>query len=129
MAKSLFTVYLMSGGVPASKNVLAGPGSTESALQVAVDAALAAVAGAALQSAVQQGGRPIDLTVAAAASPATDGTPKSVWSVQTATGPLLVESWPQTSSGVTESAVDRALQAVSSTPTAISFVGNVDIEV
>jgi hypothetical protein len=129
MSKSLFNVTTINGSTATQKNIIAGPTDTESALQVAVDAAVSAAgAGSSLQNAFQQGNAPIGVTTATAVSPATDGTPKSVWSLQTPSGPVLVLSWPQTNAGVTVSAADRALQAVSGA-TVISFSGNVDIEV
>lgn len=141
MAKSLFSVSLqLNGMAQASQVVLAQPGTTTSALQQAVDAAVAAAgAGAILQSAVLIGGRPIDLSIAAAVSPATDGTPQSAYLVQfqSGTGPsngLLVLSNPQTTAGVTTSAFDLAVQAAitsagsSAIPSGISLMGMVAID-
>ena len=128
MAKSFFNVTTINGSILTQKNVLAGPSGTLTALQVAVDAAVvAAGSGSNLQNAFQQGNTSIGITVPVAIPPATDGTPKTVWSIQSPSGPVLAVSWPQTSAGITTSAADRALQAVPEA-TAISFSGNVDIE-
>lgn len=140
---SLFSVTVSVGAVLTNNNVLAGPATspTRTALQVACDAAVAAISGSSIVSASQIGGRPADLLITPAVSPATEGTPKALYQVSYQAGsgsggtnpsPSLVLSNPQTASGVTTSSADGAIAvAVASgggTPNAVSLLGVVSID-
>ncbi len=143
MAKSLFNVVMQNG---TARNVLAQTGANGvTALQAAINAAVSAEGnGAIVQNAVQLQGKPIDFAINAAVSPATDGAPKAVFSVQLQMGtgpngpngtnvnPVLVLSNPQTTNGTTTDAATLAIQQAATTtgatPNAVVFVGQVDID-
>jgi hypothetical protein len=145
MAKSIFIVQTINGGVAVVKNVLAQPSvsPTTTALQNAIDAAVSAAgAGAELVSASELQGKPADLTITAAVSPDTDGTPKALYLVSyragsgsggTTPAPSLVLSNPQTISSVPKSPGDQAIACAATAsspavPNQASLVGKVDID-
>jgi hypothetical protein len=140
---SLFSVTVSVGAILTNANVLAAPATSpaKTALQVACDAAVAAISGSAVVSASQLGGRPSDLLITPAVSPATDGTPKALYQVSYQAGsgsggtnpsPSLVLSNPQTASGVITSAADGAIATAMTlgggTPNAVSLLGMVSID-
>lgn len=146
MAKSFFSVQVLSAGAqaPAGINILAQDAAGQTALQTAQATAVAAAGkGAQLRNAMELGGGPIAVTIAPAMAPATDGAPKSVFTVQfrAGSGPngtnlpaLIVQSNPQTNGGVTTSAADLAVPAAvaaapaGAAPIGIQWVGDVDID-
>ncbi len=149
MAKSLFAVQVIPPGssvVNPPVNVLAQPVTgppAVTALQGAIDAAVtAAGTGSTFVGAVELGQRPADYTITAAVSPATDGTPKAMYQVSYRPGsgtggsspaPVLVLSWPQTSSGVTTAASDLAIACASANgggavPNQANLLGTVGID-
>lgn len=143
MSKSLFSITVLpANGAAVNKNVLAQDAGGKSAIQSAIDAAITQLDGA-LQTAMQLDGASIDYTIPAAISPATNGTPKSVYRVQfqAGSGPnsstpaaMRILAWPQTSGGVMSSAPDLAIQTalayapVGAIANGVVLVGAVDID-
>src|SRR5690348_8277275 len=83
MSTSLFQVVVQSTTGNVAKNVLASDSTGKTALQSAIDAAInAAGTGATLQNAVEMAGKPLDFAVTPAQSPATNLSPKLVYSIQ-----------------------------------------------
>ncbi|HXS93193.1 MAG TPA: hypothetical protein VN736_01240 [Candidatus Limnocylindrales bacterium] len=142
MSKSLFSVVVqVPGQSQVSSNVLAEDANSKTALQNAIDAAITqAGSGAQFVNAVEVGGKPVDVTVAAAVSPVTDLMPKSLYSIQFRAGsganganvsPLLVLANTQNQGGTIVAAQDLAITAAlnavtSGTPNAAIFMGSVD---
>jgi hypothetical protein len=134
---SLFSTFTRnSAGQMVTANVLAQPASGKAALSVALDAAVAAAGdGAEAQSATLLGA--VDLTIAAAVTPATDLSPKALYSVtiQGSGGTMGVSrvlSNPQASEGEVTPAIDLAIAAAvaaasGATPSSVSLIGVVAI--
>jgi len=135
VALSLFSVSVQVPGEPVSvaKNVLAADTSGQTAMQIAVAAAIAAAGeGAVLQNASEVGGRPIDLSV----STGTATDPKVVYSVQFRPGsgpngstpnPVMVYVNPAAATSPETLALTTAAQT-GATPTFVTLMGNVDID-
>ncbi len=141
MSRSLFAVTTRSGNITSTVNVLAADSSTVAALQTAIAATVSeAGAGAEFRNAYEVGGKSIDLVIAAAVSPATDGAPKALYQVAFRSGsgtdgstpaPLLVQAWPQTNAAVSTSAEDLAIEAAATAggiPNNITRLADVDID-
>lgn len=136
MAFSLVNVQTQQN--PRGTNILAQDSNTTSAFHAAMAAAASL---GTFMSAVEAGGRPIDVVIPLATAPATDDAPKAAYRVDFRPGsgpngstpaPLIVLAWPQTSGAVTTAASILAARAAEAQTSAsavqVSQIGLVEID-